>query len=181
MLQVKNQSILPEEAAICKTFFRALFLGQIESSAPARALPIYDRLAKEYGIKAGLYNHPAGRKSGKAEPPYSTPEKMAAALALCDNLGAFPDCGHWGRSGFDIIKCLKKLGGKISAVNIQDLTASGECEEYGKGVLPLDGFLGELAGFDGWCVVMFDAAPDRSQIEKVAPSVKYLEARGFQK
>ena len=63
------------------------------------------------------------------------------------------------------------------------MTESGGCEEYGKGVLPLDDFLKELEklGFDGWCVVMFDAAPDRSQIEKVAPSVKYLEARGFQK
>lgn len=174
---------LSDEAEIKKVFEFAKYFGAeaMTVEAPARALPIYDRLAKEYGIKAGLYNHPAGRKGGKAEPPYSTPEKMAAALALCDNLGAFPDCGHWGRSGFDIIKCLKKLGGKISAVNIQDLTASGECEEYGKGVLPLDGFLGELAGFDGWCVVMFDAAPDRSQIEKVAPSVKYLEAHGFQK
>lgn len=151
--------------------------------APESALPAYDRLAKEYGIKAGLYNHRAKPKGGKAEPPYSTPEKMNAALARRSGLGAFPDCGHWGRSGFDIIESLKKLEGKISAVNIQDLTESGGCEEYGKGVLPLDDFLKELEklGFDGWCVVMFDAAPDRSQIEKVAPSVKYLEARGFQK
>lgn len=176
---------LSDEAEIKKVFEFAKYFGAeaMTVEAPESALPAYDRLAKEYGIKAGLYNHRAKPKGGKAEPPYSTPEKMNAALARRSGLGAFPDCGHWGRSGFDIIESLKKLEGKISAVNIQDLTESGGCEEYGKGVLPLDDFLKELEklGFDGWCVVMFDAAPDRSQIEKVAPSVKYLEACGFQK
>lgn len=129
-----------------KVFEFAKYFGAeaMTVEAPESALPAYDRFAKEYGIKAGLYNHRAKPKGGKAEPPYSTPEKMNAALARRSGLGAFPDCGHWGRSGFDIIESLKKLEGKISAVNIQDLTESGGCEEYGKGVLPLDDFLKEL-------------------------------------
>lgn len=176
---------LSDAEEIKKVFEFAKYFGAeaMTVEAPEAALPIYDTLAKEYDIRAGLYNHPANPGGGKAEPPYSTPEKMKAALARCGSLGAFPDCGHWGRSGFDIVKCLGELGGRIAAVNIQDLTPTGGCEEYGKGILPLERFIEELGklNFDGWCVVMFGSAPDRSQIEKVAPSVKYLEARGFEK
>lgn len=84
----------------------AKYLGAetMTAEAPARALPTYGGLAKEYGIMARLYDRPVGRKVGMAEPPYSTPEKTVSARALCGSLGEFPDCGDWERSGFDIIK-----------------------------------------------------------------------------
>ena len=56
-------------------------------------------------------------------------------------------------------------------------------DTYGRGTLPLESFISELerSGFDGLCVVMFDAAKDRSQIDKIPESVEYLTKRGFKK
>ena len=104
-------------------------------------------------------------------------EQIEAALK------AFPDCGHWGRSNWDIVKCLKKMEGKFVAINIQNLAPDNNCEEYSKGRLPLKEFVAELKRqkFDGYCIVMFNVANDRSQIEKVAPSVKFLEDCGLKK
>lgn len=153
--------------------------------AQPEALPIYDRYAKEYGIGAGLYNHPYMPESPKAlkKYPYMLPEKMLAAIEGRAALKAFPDCGHWGRSGFDIVKCLKQMQGKFVAINIQNLAPDNNCEEYSKGRLPLKEFVEELKRqkFDGYCIVMFNVADDRSQIDKVAPSVKFLEDCGLKK
>ncbi len=173
---------LSEESEIKKLFEFAKFFGvkYMTVEAPKSALEIYDKLSEKYGISAGLYNHPNKKNN---PPPYSTPEKMIDALRGKKNLGAFPDCGHWGRSGFDIVSCLKKLEGKLVGINIQDLSESRECETYGRGTLPLESFISELerSGFDGLCVVMFDAAKDRSQIDKIPESVEYLTKRGFKK
>lgn len=173
---------LSEESEIEKLFEFAKFFGvkYMTVEAPKSALEIYDKLSEKYGISAGLYNHPNKKNN---PPPYSTPEKMIDALRGKKNLGAFPDCGHWGRSGFDIVSCLKKLEGKLVGINIQDLSESRECETYGRGTLPLESFISELerSGFDGLCVVMFDAANDRSQIDKIPESVEYLTKRGFKK
>ena len=108
---------------------------------------------------------------------------MLDAIRGKKNLGAFPDCGHWGRSDFDIVNCLKKLEGKLVGINIQDLSETKECETYGRGILPLESFMSEIerSGFDGLCVVMFDAANDHSQIDKIPDSVEYLTKRGLKK
>ncbi len=178
---------LKDEASIAKLFDFAKRFG-IEAmtvEAQPETLDIYDRYARKYGIMVGLYNHPhrAGNVAAMKKYPYATPEKMLSALEGKSSLKAFPDCGHWGRSGFDIVACIKKLDGKVGAVNIQDLDSAGECEEYGKGRLPLTDFIAELKRqkFDGYCVVMFNVAKDGSQIRKVGPSVKFLENCGLKK
>ena len=75
------------------------------------------------------------------------------------------------------------MEGKFVAINIQNLAPDNNCEEYSKGRLPLKEFVAELKRqkFDGYCIVMFNVANDRSQIEKVAPSVKFLEDCGLKK
>jgi len=173
---------LEDEKEIRKLFEFAKFFGIEDMTVEAQpfALPIYDRLSAEYGIKCGLYNHPIGKNK---KFPYTRPEKMLAAIEPMKSLRAFPDCGHWGRSGLDIVECAKKLRGKMVAVNVQNLSADKNCEEYSKGSLPIAKFVAELeeGGFGGYYIVMFNKAPDRSQIEKVLPSVKFLESLGIKR
>lgn len=68
---------LSDEAEIKKVFEFAKYFGAeaMTVEAPESALPAYDRFAKEYGIKAGLYNHRAKPKGGKAEPPILRPKR----------------------------------------------------------------------------------------------------------
>lgn len=178
---------LSDEAEIKKLFDFAKYFGieVMTVEAPPDTLDMYEKYSGQYGIGVGLYNHPHNPKNEKLMKryPYTTPEKMAAAVENRRHVRGFPDCGHWGRSGFDIVSCVRKMKGKMLAVNIQNLSADGNCEEYSKGRLPLKDFVAELKKqkFDGYCIVMFNVAPDRSQIEKVAPSVEFLERCGIKK
>ncbi len=173
---------LDNEAEIRKLFDFAKYFGieVITVEAKPEFLPIYGKLSKEYGIRCGLYNHPVGLSP---KFPYSAPDKMLEAVNANTDVLAFPDCGHWGRSGLDIVKCAEKLRGKILAVNVQNLSADKNCEDYAKGSLPIDKFVAELEnnGFKGYYIVMFNNAKDRSQINKVEPSVKFLESCGIKR
>ncbi len=171
---------LDDEKEIEKLFKFAKYFGVEVMTVEAKesALPIYEKFSEKYGIKCGLYNHPVGMS---AKFPYAEPDKMLSVVSLSKNILAFPDCGHWGRSNLDIVKCAEKLKGKILAVNVQNLAADKNCEEYSKGSLPIKKFVETLKkdGFNGYYIVMFNKAKDRSQIEKVEPSVKFLESCGI--
>ncbi len=147
--------------------------------APLKALKTYDEMAIKYGVAGGLYNHP-----DKA--PYASPKKALEGIQGLEKIKVFADIGQWGRTNLDILKCLEEVSAKnIMAVSLQDLTpATGKkkagCEEFGKGTLPLKEFVTTLnaTGFNGYYLIMFantKDAKDRSQIEKVLPSVKYLK------
>ena len=176
---------LDKESEIKKLFEFAKFFGieVMTVEAQPNTLSLYDKYSKEYGIKCGLYNHPYNAKKPHPKFPYTTPEKMLSAIKDKECVRAFPDCGHWGRSKFDIVKCVKQLRGKMISVNVQNLAPDMNCEEYAKGSLPIKDFIKELqqGGFDGYYIVMFNKAKDRSQIEKVLPSVKFLESCGIKR
>ena len=176
---------LDKEKEIEKLFEFAKFFGieVMTVEAQPNTLALYDKYSKKYGIKCGLYNHPYNEKKQNPKFPYTTPEKMLSAIEGREVLRAFPDCGHWGRSKFDIVECVKKMRGKMIAINVQNLAPDMNCEEYLKGNLPLKDFIKELTdgGFDGYYIVMFNRAKDRSQIDKVLPSVKFLENCGIKR
>lgn len=176
---------LDKEKEIEKLFEFAKFFGIeiMTVEAQPNTLALYDKYSKKNGVKCGLYNHPYNEKKPNPKFPYTKPEKMLSAIEGKEVLRAFPDCGHWGRSKFDIVDCAKKLRGKMIAVNVQNLAPDMNCEEYSKGSLPLKDFIKELkdGGFDGYYIVMFNRAKDRSQIDKVLPSVKFLENCGIKR
>ena len=176
---------LDKEKEIEKLLEFAKFFGIeiMTVEAQPNTLALYDKYSKKYGVKCGLYNHPHNEKKPNTKFPYTKPEKMLSAIEGKEVLRAFPDCGHWGRSKFDIVDCAKKLRGKMIAVNVQNLAPDMNCEEYSKGSLPLKDFIKELkdGGFDGYYIVMFNRAKDRSQIDKVLPSVKFLENCGIKR
>ena len=162
-----------DEAEISEIFEFAKFFGidSLTVECPPKAIGIYEKYAKQTGVKFGLYNHPNSPKT-----LYPTPESMLEATRKYPQAYAFADCGHWGRSGFDIVSCAEKLKGRLLNINVQDLDDKGNCQTFGKGVLPLGEFLKKLRadGFDGFYVVMFSVS--KNPLDKIEPSVEFLKS-----
>lgn len=95
----------------------------------------FDRLGKKYNIKVALHCHP------KPSSHYWHPDSTLKAMQGRQNIGAWPDIGHWARNGVDIIKAMKKLEGRIWGMHFKDVK---ECDNvktedvlFGKGVCDL--------------------------------------------
>jgi sugar phosphate isomerase/epimerase len=78
-----------------------------------------DKCCGEYRINLAIHNHP--RPS-----PYWNPDTV---LKVCrghsKRIGACADTGHWARSGFKPLDCLKKLAGRIVSLHFKDLNQMG--------------------------------------------------------
>jgi sugar phosphate isomerase/epimerase len=75
---------------------------------------IIDSLSGVYGVKVAIHEHPKPN-------PYWHPDSVVAAMKGHPNLYACADLGHWGRSGLDVVECLKKLEGRIIGVHLKDI------------------------------------------------------------
>jgi sugar phosphate isomerase/epimerase len=102
---------------------------------------IIDSLSGVYGVKLAIHEH--------AKPnPYWHPDSVIAAMKGHPNIYACADLGHWGRSGLDVVDCLKKLEGRIIGVHLKDIKGfnneEGNDVVVGTGVLPWPGIFAEL-------------------------------------
>ena len=117
------------------------------SCEPAKEhLPILDKLVKEYDIMVGIHNHPRQPNN----PNYWVWDPVAVYNAVKDldpRIGAAADTGHWIRSGFNPIYCLRVLEGRIISLHMKDLhefSPSGHDVPYGTGVSNIPAILDEL-------------------------------------
>jgi sugar phosphate isomerase/epimerase len=102
---------------------------------------IIDSLSGVYGVKVAIHEHPKPN-------PYWHPDSVVAAMKGHPNLYACADLGHWGRSGLDVVDCLKKLEGRIIGVHLKDIKdfdkKDAEDVVVGTGVLKYPGIFAEL-------------------------------------
>jgi sugar phosphate isomerase/epimerase len=142
---------IPEDEQGARDFFTwatAIDLETIVAEPNEAQVPLLDKLAKEYGKKIAIHNHPNPSH-------YWNPDTVLAAVAGASHrIGACADTGHWVRSGFDPVECLRKLRGRIVSVHFKDLSArSGDMHDvpWGTGASDAKGQLAELArqGFHG--------------------------------
>lgn len=100
-----------------------------------------DQLAGEYHIPIAIHDHP--RKS-----EYDHPDSVLAAMKGRANIFACADLGHWARSGYDVVDCLKKLDGKIIGVHLKDVKTfdkpDAEDTRLGTGVVKYPDVFAEL-------------------------------------
>ena len=153
-------------------FAREFNIGTLCIEAPRESLPLYEKYSAQTGVKVGLYNH--GVKSSAAV--YPRPEDMLSAIEPFEHVRTFPDIGHWARSDFNQVECLKKLEGKMYNVHIQDVAFdNSDCAIFGTGKSDLKGVLKELKrqNFKGTLFVMFTQKDDA--IKYMAPCIKYLQ------
>jgi len=155
-------------------FARAMGLQSIASEPPQDILPLIDRLSREYDIKVAIHNHPPPTR-------YSDPATALAAVApYGPNLGLCADTGHWVRSGFDPVECLRRAQGRILAVHFKDLNQRGIKSAYdvpwGTGVSNAAGQLAELRrqNYTGVIFIEYEHFTP-AEYDEVARSVAFFQ------
>lgn len=135
-----------------------------------KLIPLVDKLAQEYKIKAGIHNHPKPSK-------YWNPDIVLKALEGTSNMmGVSGDTGHWCRSGLDPVEQVKKLEGRLISFHLKDLkdfgTKNTHDVPYGTGKAKVKEVLEELdkQGFEGVFSIEYEHNWDNSlpEIKKCA-------------
>jgi sugar phosphate isomerase/epimerase len=132
-------------------YAKAIGFAYINGGPRREALPLLDRLVREYGIHIALHNH--GPKAR-----YETLEDITSALAAHPNISACVDIGHFARSGIDPVKAIRAIGRRAVAVHVKDVDASGGNLVVGQGTIDMPGVFAALAetGFDGLLVLEYE-------------------------
>jgi len=132
-----------DEAKARKVFDFAKEMGiqTICSEPKPEAMDTVEKMAKEYGIKVAIHNHPAPSR-------YYDPKTVAEAIKGRDaNVGCCADIGHWVRSGIKPVDAMKVVEGRILNFHFKDLSEFGKREAidipWGTGVSDVRGVLEE--------------------------------------
>jgi sugar phosphate isomerase/epimerase len=122
----------------------------------------FNRLAEKYNVKVALHCHP------RPGSHYWNPDSMLFAMKGRKNIGAWPDLGHWTKSGIQPVDGLKKLEGKIWGLHFKDVkefnNVNAEDTLFGKGAADLAGVLKELKRqkFKGVLSMEYEANEDNN-------------------
>lgn len=127
---------IPGDEAGCRRVFdfgRKLGIETFLAEPAPEALPTIDRFCQEYGIKVALHNH-----GPDASPRYWSPDVLLETAAECSPMiGACADVGYWMRAGIDPVEGIRKLGQRLTTIQMHDLNAlapDGHDVPWGTGV-----------------------------------------------
>jgi len=151
-------------------FAKTMGIRVITSEPPEEAMPMLDKLTKEYNIKIAIHNHPQPSH-------YWSPETVLKAVSgVSTSIGACADTGHWFRSGIDPVEGLKQLKGHIVSLHFKDLNENKEDVPFGTGVCKAEGQLKELQaqGFRGPLSIEFERTSGAELIENVRKCVQWF-------
>ena len=114
----------------------------IVASPELAAIPIVDRMVKEFDIKIAIHNH------GPEDKKYPTPESVAKAIEGYDNrIGHCIDIDHTTRAGLDPAKEIRKYSSRLYELHYKDVDKAapgGKTIEAGRGVIDLPAVLKAL-------------------------------------
>jgi sugar phosphate isomerase/epimerase len=149
-----------DEAGARKVFDWLKALGiktlNTEPGNPKKAMPMLEKLAKEYGITVGIHNHPPKSR-------YWDPKTVADATKGLKLVGFCADTGHWTRANLDAVEILKTYPGRIKSLHLKDLNEKGKRGArdipWGTGICNLPAVLAELKamGFTGPISMEYEA------------------------
>jgi sugar phosphate isomerase/epimerase len=137
----------------------------------------FNELAAKYGVKIGIHCHP------RPASHYWHPDSMYKAMQGRDQVGAWPDLGHWARNGVNIIKALKKLKGKIWGLHFKDVKDFGVLSSpdtlFGRGVCNIRAVLKQLKmqKFNGVISMEYEANEDNNMDDMRKNKVFYEQVR----
>lgn len=159
-----------------KVFAFAKDMGmEFISAEPAREdWDVVENLAKKYGIKVAVHNHPN-------ENSYWKPEILLKYIGNRDPLlGSSADVGHFKRMGIDPIIALQQLDGRLIAMHFKDIAPQGaegilEDVVWGTGVLNVKGMLEELKrqNFKGYFTIEYEANWENN-LPEIKQSIDYF-------
>lgn len=144
-LSVGNVSMRTGEADIRKAFEYARDVGvtTIVCAPSLDAVPILDKMVKEFDIRLAIHNHGPEDK-GFFPSPYDVwkaVEKFDKRIGLCI------DVGHTARAGVDPAEAIVKCKDRLYDLHLKDISALGNRNtpiEAGRGILDLKAILAAL-------------------------------------
>ena len=144
-LSVGNVSMRSGEAGIRQAFEFAKEVGvpTIVCAPSPDAIPILDKMVKEFDIKLAIHNHGPEDK-GFFPSPYDVwkaVEKYDKRIGLCI------DVGHTARAGVDPAEAIVKCRERLYDLHLKDISALGNKNtpiEAGRGILNLKAILSAL-------------------------------------
>ncbi len=168
---------LPNDEAKCRKAFenvRAAGMATMVCKPDLDALPLVEKLAKEFDQKLAIHNH------GPEDKVYPTPEVIWNAVKNLDaRLGLCIDVGHTERFGDGAIAAIRQYAPRLHDVHMKDsIAVVGAMKdvpvEVGAGRLDVPGMLRALVGIKYAGVVSFE-------YEKVAgnPVTGLAESVGY--
>lgn len=158
--------------------FAKLMRMEFITAEPALAdWDLVESLAKKYGIKVAVHNHPKPST-------YWTPDGLAAVIQnRSEIIGSCADVGHWKREGIDPLKAMKTLNGRILSLHFKDVAPKGgdkpELQDtvWGKGILNVKRMMKELKrqNFNGVFSIEHEKNWD-NPMPDLAENIKYFKA-----
>ncbi len=174
-LSVGNVSMRTGEADIRKAFEYARDIGvpTIVCSPSIDAIPILDKMVKEFDIKLAIHNHGPEDK-GFFPSPFDV---MRAVEKFDKRIGLCIDVGHTARAGVDPADSILKCQERLYDLHMKDISAMGDKNtpiEAGRGILDSKSILAALLKIKFQGLVGFEYEKDsKDPIPGLAESVGY--------
>lgn len=169
---------LPNDEAKLRQAFenvRAAEMATMVCKPEIAALPLIDKLVKEYDQKLAIHNH------GPEDKVFPTPESAFEAVKSFDSrIGLCIDIGHTARAGVDPVEAIKKYASRLYDLHLKDSIAIvGAMKdiptEVGTGRLNIRGVLSALKQINYPGVVAFEYEKVASNpVTGLAESIGYV-------
>ncbi|MDX2030034.1 MAG: sugar phosphate isomerase/epimerase [Blastocatellia bacterium] len=176
-LSVGNVSMRTGEADIRRAFEYARDIGvsTIVCAPSHDAIPILDKMVKEFDIKLAIHNHGPEDK-GFFPSPY---DAMAMIEKYDKRIGLCIDVGHTARAGVDPAESIVKCRERLYDLHMKDISAMGNRNtpiEGGRGILNTKSILAALIKINYQGLVGFEYEKDgKDPIPGLAESVGYVK------
>jgi sugar phosphate isomerase/epimerase len=133
------------------------------------ALPLLDKLVKEYDIRLAIHNH------GPEDKVFPSPNEVWAAIEQHDpRIGFCIDVGHCARAGVDPVEAIRKYRERLYDMHFKDimtLEPKAKAAEVGRGVLDIRGMLQALLEIKYSHVVNFEYEKEMGKDEDPLPGL----------
>jgi len=119
-------------------FARAMDLKVLVGTPTKEHLDSLDILVEEFKIPVAIHNHGPGSVYATISDVEKVLENRHKLIGVC------VDTGHFMRSDQDPVKAIRTFGERTYSVHLKEVDKDKKFQVMGKGVLDLDGMLGEL-------------------------------------
>ena len=155
-------------------YVRALNVALFSCSPEPAALPLLERLVKEYDLHAAIHNH------GPEDKVWPSPEGIWRAIEPMDSrIGLCLDVGHAYRAGVDPAEAIRRYRSRLYDIHIKDSAAEVGMNdtpiEMGRGKIDLHAILSSLIEIGYSRHVWFEYEKDPNDpVPGLAESVGYI-------
>ena len=110
-------------------FARQLGLEVLTADPDPDSFDLLDEMVEEYGVAVAIHNHGPGHRYATVSDVLRAVEGHSELIGMC------LDTGHLVRAGEDPVEAVRRLGGRLHALHLKDVSAEGRDVVLGSGVV----------------------------------------------